>query len=231
MAYECLTGQLPFDRNLPTFRQMMAKVKGDVLDPQRFNPQLGNETRAALLTGLHLDPLRRPRSASELCRLLARRDESADKLRAAAADKRRIVFVSYSHKDKEWLERIRVHLKPVERESIELWDDTRIKAGMHWREAISLALDQASAAVLLVSANFLASDFCMDQEVMRLLERARDNGVRILPVIISPCQFANTHLAAFQAVNPPSRTLKEMRRPEQERVLTALAAAVADSVG
>jgi hypothetical protein len=83
----------------------------------------------------------------------------------------------------------------------------------------------------LVSANFLASDFCQEDEVSRLFQRVRDCGVRILPVIISPCQFVpSPALAALQAVNTPSRTLVEMDRGGQERVLVGLAAAIHEAV-
>ena len=181
-AYELVTGRLPFDQNLPTFRQMTAKVRGEIIDPLRFNPRMSTETKAALLSGLHLDPLKRPRSASELCRLLARQDINSSSHGTDAAEKRRTVFVSYSHKDAKWLERIRVHLRPLERQGIVgLWDDTRIRPGTNWRDEIAQALETACSAVLLVSANFLASDFCSEDELSQLFQRACDRGVRILP--------------------------------------------------
>src|SRR5690348_1066776 len=70
------------------------------------------------------------------------------------------VFVSYSHKDKKSLERLKVHLNPLlEGEGIDawLWDDTQILAGQRWKEEIEKALQQADAAVLLVNADFVYS--------------------------------------------------------------------------
>lgn len=75
----------------------------------------------------------------------------------AQTSERPRVFVSYSHNDREWLERLRVHLKPL-RGQIDLWDDTRIKPGAVWYEEIKRGLEGARAALLLVSADFLASD-------------------------------------------------------------------------
>jgi serine/threonine protein kinase len=231
-AYELLTGRLPFDQNLPTFRQMTAKVRGEIIDPLRFNPRMSSATKTALLSGLHLDPLKRPRSASELCRLLARQSVTSIFHGPDAVEQPCSVFVSYSHKDAKWLERIRVHLRPLERQGlVGLWDDTRIRPGTNWRDEIAQALETACSAVLLVSANFLASDFCTEEELSQLFRRARDRGVRILPVIISPCQLAaSPGLAALQAINAPSRTPVEMDRGEQERVLVGLAAAVYEAV-
>ena len=58
------------------------------------------------------------------------------------------VFISYSHKDIEWLERLQVHLKPLEREGkIERWDDTLIESGEKWKETIRNAITSAKVAV------------------------------------------------------------------------------------
>lgn len=134
------------------------------------------------------------------------------------------VFVSYSHRDKQWLDRLRVHLKPLERESVfDTWDDTRIAAGQAWRAEIEAAIQSASAAVLLVSKDFLASDFIAENELPPLLEAAQSRGLTILPVILSPCRFEQTKsLSELQSVNSPSRTLIEMTEAEQDRVFVQL---------
>ncbi len=82
------------------------------------------------------------------------------------------VFISYSHKDEEWKDRLATQLGVLQREGLlDLWDDSRIEAGTDWKPQIDQALYAASVAVLIVSANFLTSQFILDEEVPRLLER------------------------------------------------------------
>lgn len=138
--------------------------------------------------------------------------------------KRKHVFISYSRKDAKWLERLRVHLRPLEREHrIEIWDDTNIVPGSKWRDEIKKALALTKIAILLVSADFLASDFITTDELPPLLAAAEQDGAIILPVILSPSRFQRTTLAAFHAVNNPAKPMITMNKGEQEAVLVKVA--------
>ena len=100
------------------------------------------------------------------------------------------VSISYSHNDQEYLDRLLVHLKPLERDGlIDLWVDTKLRAGDRWKTEIEKALQKATVAVLLVSADFLSSDFIIDNELPPLLRNAEERGTRIIPLIIKPCRF------------------------------------------
>jgi hypothetical protein len=134
------------------------------------------------------------------------------------------IFISYSHKDARWLERLQIYLKPLERETLlNRWDDTMIKPGQRWKDEISEALQSAKIAVLLLSADFLASDFITKIELPSLLAAAESEGLTVLPVIVGACGFARTAgLARFQAVNSPGKTLEEMGKPERDRVFLKL---------
>ncbi|WP_437932478.1 TIR domain-containing protein [Sorangium sp. So ce291] len=149
-----------------------------------------------------------------------------------AAPRRDTVFVSYSHKDEEWLERLRVHTKPLERSgSIRFWDDTKILPGSRWREDIATAIDAAAMAILLVSANYLASDFIAEHELPPLLAAAAEDGALICPVLVSPCLFAETpSLAQFRSVNGARPPLSAMGMNEQEEVLLDVARAIVRSL-
>jgi hypothetical protein len=145
--------------------------------------------------------------------------------------RRNQVFISYSHQDKKWLERLQVHLRPLERNGVDRWDDTRIKAGQDWMAEIKQALDSAKVAVLLISADFLASGFIHDDELPSLLAAAEGEGVRILPVIIGDSLYADSSLGRFQAVNSPDQPLEGLSKAKWSPVLVKVAKAVQEAVG
>ena len=138
------------------------------------------------------------------------------------------VFVSYNHRDEEWLKRLQVHLAPLVRSgAIDLWDDTRIDHGDLWGAEIEQALATTKVAILLISADFLASSFITSNELPPLLAAAEREGVSIVPVIISASLFNDTpELCRFQSVNPPDKPLIGMNRAEQEILLTTVAQSV-----
>ncbi|WP_418138466.1 TIR domain-containing protein [Marinomonas sp. RS-M-Aa-14] len=144
--------------------------------------------------------------------------EIPQKEKVKVSTKRKRAFISYSHKDKTYFDRLAVHLKPLEKKGlIEAWSDTRISAGELWKTEISKALDQAQVAVLLISADFLASDFIVDNELPPLLEKAKSDGATIIPVILKPCRFVREEtLAKFQAINSPEEPLIAASEHESE---------------
>lgn len=134
------------------------------------------------------------------------------------------IFISYSHKDAKWLELVKTHMKPLERYyGIDEWDDQKLRTSDKWKEEISKALNNATIAVLLFSANFMASDFIINNELQPLLKNASDGGVRIMPVMVSPCAtFEESGLSEYQASNGPDKTLIEMSEGEVHRTLKKL---------
>jgi hypothetical protein len=130
------------------------------------------------------------------------------------------VFISYSHKDREWFSKLQTMLKPMVRNKIiSVWEDTKISAGDEWRGEIKEALERAKAAVLLVSPYFLESDFIAEHELPPLLDAAKREGLVILWVYISHCLYDETEIEHYQAASEISKPLDSLTLSEQNRVL------------
>lgn len=111
------------------------------------------------------------------------------------------VFVSYARADEGDRARLEAHLAPMVREGlIDVWHDRVIEAGADWATTIESRLNTADVVILLVSADFIASIFCFEQELSEALRRHQNDGVRLLPVIVKPVDFSRLPFARFQAL-------------------------------
>lgn len=100
------------------------------------------------------------------------------------------IFISYSHKDESLREELDVHLAMLKRRGdIDVWHDRRIIPGADFGGEIDAALERAHVVLLLVSPDFLASDYCYDTEMARAIERHETGDARVLPIIIRPCDW------------------------------------------
>jgi len=155
------------------------------------------------------------------------------------------VFICYARADNDsvnpserWLDRLLIHLQPlVLQGQVSTWSDQQIETGEFWETAIQMQLQQARAAILLVSPDFLASNYIRNNELPVLLKRAMEHGLTILPIVLKPCLFAETRfkypdpkigpdefsLSSLQAAYSPSKGLSGMSEHEQDRVLVSVA--------
>jgi hypothetical protein len=111
------------------------------------------------------------------------------------------VFFSYSHRDEELRDELAIHLTMLKRQGIiAAWHDREITAGSDWAGAIDDHLNSASIILLLISANFLASDYCYDIELTQAMQRHAAGEARVLPVILKPCDWTGAPFGKLQAL-------------------------------
>ena len=111
------------------------------------------------------------------------------------------LFCSYSHRDEHLRDELAKHLKLLERQGlIESWHDRRIGAGEVWKEEIDRNLSEADIILLLISADFLASDYCFDIEMKAALERHAAAKAVVIPIILRPVDWHATPFSGLQAL-------------------------------
>jgi tetratricopeptide (TPR) repeat protein len=133
------------------------------------------------------------------------------------------IFISYSHEDEAWKDLVKTHLGVLEKaERLEVWDDRKIGCGDKWYPAIDEALLAADAAVLLISADFLTSDFILKEEVPRLLQRRDKKEMNIFPLIVRPCAWDSIDWLVDMQVRPyEGKPLSTLPDHQAEAHLTA----------
>lgn len=130
----------------------------------------------------------------------------------AETNNRNRVFISYSHKDRKFLDELLTHLKPLERAGrVSHWSDLQIGPGSESLKDIGNALALSNVAVLLVTPNFLASEFIHEHELSPLLSDSREGGVQILWIPVRPSSYKETALANYQALTSPDKPLALMK--------------------
>ncbi|MEX2247121.1 MAG: FxSxx-COOH system tetratricopeptide repeat protein, partial [Dehalococcoidia bacterium] len=111
------------------------------------------------------------------------------------------LFYSYSHRGEDLRDELERHLKILQREgAISNWHDRRITAGREWGGEISEHLESSGIILLLVSADFIASDYCWDVEVKRAIERHEAGTARVIPVILRDCDWHSAPFGKLQAL-------------------------------
>ncbi|HEY7415977.1 MAG TPA: toll/interleukin-1 receptor domain-containing protein, partial [Ktedonobacteraceae bacterium] len=111
------------------------------------------------------------------------------------------IFCSYAHEDRAFIEDFRKHLRLMEREDlISTWYDASISPGQPWRSEVEQHLQSANLILLLISPDFLNSDFCMDVELPLALERSQRKEALVIPIILRPVDWEDASFAHLQAL-------------------------------
>jgi TIR domain len=111
------------------------------------------------------------------------------------------LFISYSHQDAEYLGNLKTHLAPLIREKlVELWADIEIRGGGRIDSMISDKLGKADIFVALVSPDFLASNYCYENELAEALRREEIGSIIVFPIILRPCDWLSSPLKELKAL-------------------------------
>ena len=111
------------------------------------------------------------------------------------------VFFSYSHRDEAYKEQLEVHLTILQRRGLlKSWSDRQIVAGQNWQSIIAEQLQAADIVLLLVSADFIASDYCYGNELRCALERHERNETTVIPIILRPVDWRDAPFGKLQAL-------------------------------
>ncbi len=111
------------------------------------------------------------------------------------------VFCCYARKDQQLLLELKTHLTPLVREGlITLWADVNIDAGMEWEKEIHRHLSTAHIILLLISPDFMASDYCYSVEMQRAMERHERGEACVIPIILRPVSWQRTPFGKLQVL-------------------------------
>jgi len=134
------------------------------------------------------------------------------------------IFISYAHKDDEhWLQTLRTHLSWLERKhGVEIWTDQNIQPGEKWRSSIQAALHRARVGILLVSPDFLSSEFIANDELPRMLRAAESDGMTIFWIPVRASSYRDSPIGEFQSPHPPEKPLSALPAAEQDQALVAI---------
>jgi TIR domain/Bacterial regulatory proteins, luxR family len=140
------------------------------------------------------------------------------------------VFISYSHRDKDWLQRIHIQLRPLMRNGLAIWDDRCIASGSTWSDEIDRAINRCRVALLLVSPDFLASDFIHERELAPALSRRNNGELIILWAYLRSCLYEKTIIGTLQAAHDITKPLASLRTASRELAITNICREVHEKI-
>jgi len=145
--------------------------------------------------------------------------------RGAAVNERAVrLFFSYAHEDEWWRNQLEQHLKLLQRQGlVSIWHDRRIAPGDDWAKRIDENLAAADIVIMLLSPDFIASEYIFQEEMTVALDRHQKGGARIIPVILRTCDWQNTPLGRLQCVPASGEAITQAVDPDAAWVEVATA--------
>ncbi len=160
------------------------------------------------------------------------KEAEVDRIADSLADNE--IFISYSRKDREWLDVLKRNLAPFESINVNgsdmFWDDSKIRQGEEWSNEIDTALARAKAAVLLVTPDFLASQFIKERELPLLLLKAQRKELRLLWIHVRPSSYERTRFWGYQCLNDPKIPLTHFQPSQQEQELVRICESIFSAI-
>ncbi len=127
------------------------------------------------------------------------------------------IFFCYAREDEALLNKLKAHLRPLQRQGlIDVWHDRDISAGTVWEQEINRHLNAAQIVLLLVSPDFMNSDYCYGIEMKRALERHERGEARVIPIILRPTYWNGKPLGTFQALPKDGRPVTSSSWDDQD---------------
>lgn len=135
------------------------------------------------------------------------------------------VFISYSHKDSDYLQELRPHLQILEDEfGVPFWDDSRMPPGVLWQDMLNRMIDSSAIIICFLSENYFASSFIKNTE-LDLIRKANLHGAPLFPLYVRPFSLRADHwLTKLQGVNTPDKTLLDMNEAVRANLYSDTAA-------
>lgn len=134
------------------------------------------------------------------------------------------IFISYSHEDEKWLEKLQVHLRPMSRDmGVEIkYDQGILQAGKPWHEVIQEALRTSSIVIFLVSPHFIDSEYIREHELRPMLEAAKEEGVIVSWIYLDHSRHDRTGLDKLQALHDIQKPLSDLNASGKQKALVEI---------
>jgi ribosomal protein L12E/L44/L45/RPP1/RPP2 len=132
---------------------------------------------------------------------------------------RKKIFISYSHADEEWFKELKNRLTPMQRiHGFEIWDDKQLQAGQNWDAEIQKALGETKLALLLVSPNFIRSEYIDKSELKPLQDaHAAGEGVIVAPLYLRSADVEDyPFITRLQGLNDPAKPLERLKEKQAD---------------
>lgn len=126
------------------------------------------------------------------------------------------IFFCYAHEDEFLLNKLKTHLKPLQRQGlIDIWHDRNINAGLEWESEINKHLASADIVLLLISPDFMNSDYCYSIEMAHALERYQRGKARVIPIILRSVDRQGTPFSHLQCLPTNAKPVKDWQNRDK----------------